>query len=257
MNHAVGRTAVVTGGSTGIGFDVAGSLLESGHRVAFFGSNRNRVDEAAAKLRQRFPHQDLFADAIDIREPDSLGAFFACVLGLWGPVSILVNNAGISPKRDGLRVPLHEVPLTEWHEVLNVNLTGAFVCCQLALPSMIEQHFGRIIMIGSIAARTLPRLAGASYVASKAGMTGLARSLAAEYAGYGVTANVIAPGNIATGMLAKAADAELDDAVSRIPVGRLGEPADVAGIVAFLCREDASFINGAIIDANGAEYCAP
>jgi 3-oxoacyl-[acyl-carrier protein] reductase len=257
MSHVAERTAVVTGGSTGIGFDIAASLLETGYRVAFFGSSPKHVDDAAAKLRQRFPHQDLFADTIDIRESGSLAAFFARVLDMWGPVSVLINNAGISPKRDGLRIPFHEIPLTEWHDVLGINLTGAFVCSQLALPSMIEQHFGRIVMIGSIAARTLPRLAGASYVASKAGMTGLARSIAGEYAGHGITANVIAPGNIATGMLAKTANAEIEQAVSRIPVGRLGEPADVAGIVAFLCREEASFINGAVIDANGAEYCAP
>jgi 3-oxoacyl-[acyl-carrier protein] reductase len=122
------------------------------------------------------------------------------------------------------------------------------------LPAMKAAGYGRIVLVGSVAARTTPKIAGAAYVASKAALSGLARSIVTEYAGTGVTVNVIAPGRILTPMTGPAHSAQNQAALQRIPVGRLGDPTDVAAAAAYLASEDAGFINGAILDVNGGEF---
>lgn len=251
------RTAVVTGGSTGIGRAVVERLLREGYRVGFFGSGPARVSEARAQLRaQGFGDDKVFARAVDLRSPGDIDGFFAAFACELGPAGALINNAGISPKDAGKRVPIHRTALQQWNDVLAVNLTGAFLCSQCVLPGMLETGFGRIVMIGSIAARALPRFAGAAYVASKAGLAGLTRSLAAEYGARGITANTVSPGNIATPMTGDPQSAQNRAAVAQIPVGRIGMPGDLAGIVVFLCSEEAGFINGATVDVAGGEYVA-
>src|SRR5690606_31040429 len=137
---------------------------------------------------------------VDLRSTDAIGAFFRRVEANWDCPDTLVCNAGISPKGPTGAAPFDEMTLEEWNDVLKVNLTGAMLCCQAVVTAMRSRGFGRIILIGSVAARTMPRIAGPAYVASKAALSGLCRSILASCAGTGVTVNLIAPGRILTEM---------------------------------------------------------
>ncbi|MDW9584114.1 SDR family oxidoreductase [Sinorhizobium meliloti] len=248
------RVAVVTGGTTGIGLSCAEHLLIAGHRVAIFSTQAARVDKARDDLSRKFGAEKVIADAVDLRHPDALKAFFEQVERTWSSPEVLICNAGLSPKHNGQRLAFDIIPIDEWNDVLAINLTGAMLCCQLAAPKMAASGFGRIVLIGSIAGRAMPRLAGASYVASKAALAGMAKSLVSEYSSHGVTINIVAPGNVLTDMMAPPDSPAYQAALARIPSGRIGRPEDIAALVAFLASERAEFINGAIIDVNGGEY---
>lgn len=229
-------------------------LLAAGFRVAVFSQHRERVLAVGASLAAHFGGESVFAAAVDIRNPAEVEDFVQRVSDQWGPPSVLVCNAGYSPKRKGERLRFDEIPLCEWNDVLCVNLTGAMVCCQKVAPIMAAQNYGRIIFIGSVAARTMPRIAGASYVASKAGLSGLSRTLVNEYASRGLTVNTVAPGRILTEMTMPANSPANKEALGRIPAGRLGGPDDIAAAVEFLASPSAGFINGAVLDINGGEF---
>lgn len=255
---AAGRVAVVTGGSSGIGLATVEALLAEGWRVALFSHQRDRVADAEAALRTRFPGCGLVADAVDLRDDGAVGAFFDRVAAEWGAADALVCNAGVSPKGpSGARTPLADIDPAEWADVLDVNLTGALRCCRAALPGMVARGSGRVVLIGSVAGRGLPRVAGGAYVASKAALAALARSIVADYSRHGVTANTVCPGRILSPMTGTADSPANRAALERIPIGRLGTPEDVARVVAFLLRPGSDFVNGAVIDVNGGELCAP
>ncbi|MER8887743.1 3-oxoacyl-ACP reductase FabG, partial [Mesorhizobium sp. M0816] len=240
--------------TTGIGLACAEHLLTTGHRVAVFSQQAPRVDEARESLSRQFGVDNVLAETVDLRQHESLAGFFDKVRTTWSSPTVLVCNAGFSPKRGGQRLAFDAIPLDEWNDVLVVNLTGTMLCCQLAAPAMAAERFGRIIFIGSVAGRALPRIAGTSYVASKAALAGLARSLVSEYGPHGVTINTVAPGRILTEMTGEPDSPANQAALTRIPTGRLGRPEEIAAVVAFLASNQAGFINGAIIDVNGGEY---
>ncbi len=246
--------AIVTGGTSGIGLACARRFLSSGYRVALFSQQDYRVDEAKAQLTSDFDRDNVIAETVDIRDRDAVAWFIRTVIDRWGAPSALICSAGYSPKRNGAPARFDDIPLDEWNDVLSVNLTGAMVCCQMVIPAMALKGFGRVIFIGSVAARTMPRIAGASYVASKAGLAGLARTLVNEYAGRGVTVNTVAPGRILTEMTMPSDSPANQAALIRIPAGRLGQTDDVAAAVEFLASASAGFINGAILDVNGGEF---
>jgi len=252
------RTAIVTGGATGIGYSIVTRLLHDGYNVAFFSSNEGRVNDAKDRLLSSGISENKFlAECVNLKDSGQVDAFFELVNRKFGWVDIYVNNAGISPKDNGKRIPLHLTTNELWSEVQYVNLTSAFQGVKRVLPQMIDNQYGRIIFIGSIAARVRPKFAGAAYVSSKAGLHGLTRAIATEYAEYGITANTVAPGNIATEMTGGPTSPQNLAAVETIPTGRIGSPDDLAGIVSFLSSEEAGFINGATIDVTGAEYTLP
>lgn len=246
--------AVISGGSSGIGLACAEAFLETGWAVALFSQQQTHVELARDGLQARFGAQDVLASTVDLRDRAAISAFFDKISAAYGRVDALVCNAGFSPKRPEGRAPLAEIPLDEWNEVLAVNLTGALLCCQAVLPGMVARRHGRIVLIGSLAGRTLPRIAGASYAASKAALTGLARSIVAEYAGFGITVNTICPGRIVTGMTGDPSSPTNQAAIARIPAGRLGRPEDIARAALFLCAPEAGFVNGAVLDINGGEF---
>jgi 3-oxoacyl-[acyl-carrier protein] reductase len=248
--------AVVTGGSSGIGLAVVRRLLAEGWRVALFSQQAERVQSVHSALSADHGTQ-ILSGTVDLREPAAVMAFLRELEAAWGRIDALICNAGFSPKGPRGRTPLAEIPLAEWNDVLAVNLTGAMVCCQAVLPGMVARRRGRIVLIGSLAGRTTPRIAGASYAASKSGLAGLMRAIVSEHSAAGVTANMIAPGRILTEMAGDAATPANRAALARIPCGRFGRADDVARLVSFLIADDADFINGATIDLNGGELVAP
>jgi 3-oxoacyl-[acyl-carrier protein] reductase len=251
MTDKQGRVALVTGAARGIGLGIAERLAQDGAHVVL-SDVLPEVHEAAERLRKA----GLLADAEVGSVADEAWAR-SVVQGIearHSRLDILVNNAGISPKRDGKKYPVQDTPLAQWNEVLAVNLTGAFLLCREAVPGMTNRGWGRIIMISSQAARTRADIAGSAYAAAKAGMIALSRVLASEVGKAGVTVNCIAPGRIESPMQAVAGEEATREYVNRIPVGRIGKPADIAATVAFLASDEASFITGATIDVNGGYF---
>jgi 3-oxoacyl-[acyl-carrier protein] reductase len=248
-------SAIVSGGSTGIGLATVRALRTAGMKVGLFSSSASKVEAALASLNAE-KGADVHAAVVDVADDAAVSAFHADVEAKLGAVSTLICSAGISPKRDGKRIPLHETTRSQWASTLAVNLDGAFNCARACLPSMMAQRYGRIVLVSSIASRTLPKLAGAPYVASKSALSGLMRSIISEYSGHGITCNVVAPGNVVTDMVAVLSADQLAAIAARVPVGRLGKPEEIALVVEMLCRPSAGFVNGAVIDVNGGEFVA-
>ena len=228
-----GRVAAVTGAGRGIGRAVADALVSKGARTAY-------LDLAEPEPPFDAGEHGLFVHC-DVADEASVDAAFTTVEETWGTVSILVNNAGIFWIR-----PLAETSLEAWNQMMAVNTTGAFLCARRVLPAMRAQRYGRLVALGSSAGKTGGAKATAAYGASKAAIMALAKSIATEYAADGITSNALAPALINTDMVAGIADL-----AGRIPVGRLGEPADIAAAVVFLASEEAGFITGEVMDING------
>jgi 3-oxoacyl-[acyl-carrier protein] reductase len=242
---------LVTGAARGIGLAVTEALLRSGHRVVMV--DRRRF--AAAELLGEDHLDAVQAASLDVTDPASVRRLEDSVRDDWRPVSVLVCNAGISPKLpSGRSAGLLEISAEEWHRVLDVNLTAVMRLCQVFLPGMQELGWGRVVNMASLAGRTASAVAGPSYMASKAGLIGLTRAIAAEFGPAGITANCVAPGRILTEMAAQAGEEVNRRYAERIPVRRIGTPAEVAACVAFLASEEAGFVNGAIIDVNGGSF---
>jgi len=244
------RVAVVTGAARGIGLAAAAALLEAGHRVALLDRDIDGVPAALpARVRER-----AVAIRADVTDKAAVRAALESLAGRWGAAEILVNNAGVSPKIDGRSAGILEVTDAEFDLVMDVNLRAVVHLCQLCIPAMRERGFGRIVNIASLAGRTRSVVSGATYMASKAAVIGLSRSIATEMARRGITTNCVAPGRILTEMAMQAGPEVNARYAQAIPVGRLGTPDEVGAAIAFLCRDDAGFINGAVLDINGGFY---
>lgn len=243
------KTVLITGARRGIGLEIAQLFFKRGYRVVICDTDEAQTIAAASSLDLSLTR--VLGLSCDVRDEAAVSKMIATVDEQMGGVDILVNNAGISPKHNGKRAALAETELSEWRDVIDVNLTGAFICSKAVLPTMKEKKWGRIINISSQAARTASTIAGAHYAASKAGMLAMARTLATEVGAMGITVNCVAPGRIMTPMADEAGEQANAQYLTRIPVNRLGVPADVAHVVAFLASEEASFLTGTVIDING------
>lgn len=238
------RTAIVTGGTRGIGAAIAERLKAAGCNVAATYAGN---DEAAAKFKD--------ATGINVYKWD-VGDYEACKAGIagieeaQGPTDILVNNAGIT--RDGM---FHKMSQQQWAEVMRADLDSVFNMSHHVFPGMRERGFGRIVNIASINGQK-GQMGQTNYSAAKAGMIGFTRALAQEGAFKGVTVNAVAPGYIATEMVAAMNEDALKKITAQIPVGRLGEAEEIADCVAFLSGDNAGFITGSVLTANGGQYIA-
>jgi acetoacetyl-CoA reductase len=236
------RVALVTGGSRGIGAAISKELKEAGYSVAATYAGN---DEAAAAFSAE---TGIKTYKWNVADYESSKAGIAQVEADLGPVEVIVANAGIT--RDA---PFHKMTPQQWHEVIDTNLTGVFNTIHPIWPGMRERKFGRIVVISSINGQK-GQFAQVNYAATKAGDLGIIKSLAQEGARANITANAICPGYIGTDMVMAVPEKVRESIIAQIPAGRLGEPEEIARAVKFLVADDAGFINGSTISANGAQF---
>jgi 3-oxoacyl-[acyl-carrier protein] reductase len=240
-----GKRVLITGSSRGIGKAIASLCTARGARVALTGRTLAAASSAASDL----PGETLPLE-LDVADPQSVSAGVTRVVEAWGGIDVLVNNAGIT--RDNL---ILRMKLDDWRAVLDANLTGAFLCSKECLRYMVKARGGSIINISSVVGG-LGNPGQANYCASKAGLEGLTRSLAREYASRGIRINAVAPGYIETEMTDSLGEGTKEALKSQIPMGRLGAPEDVAQVVGFLASEHASYVTGQVLHVNGGMYMA-
>ena len=226
------RTVLVTGGARGIGLAVA-------RRFASLGDN------VAVTYNTSPPPDDLFGVACDVTSADSVDAAFKAVEERFGPVEVLVSNAGIT--KDGLLLKMSEESFTS---VIDTNLTAAYRVAKRATPAMLRARSGRIILVSSVVG-LLGAAGQANYAASKAGLVGFARSLARELGSRSITVNVVAPGPVETDMTAALGDKRLAEITAAVPLGRMASADEIAGVIAFLASADAAYITGAVVPVDG------
>lgn len=249
------RVAIVTGGCQGIGRSIALRLAQDGMTVVAW--DLEDIVREHKDLKDVAVAGSLHVMAVDVGSAEQVADGVDRVAAEHGSVDVLVNNAAISPKSDGARVPPHETSLDEWERVVRVNLTGPFLACRAVIPHMQRRGWGRIVNMSSKAGRSGAMLAGLPYGVTKTGINGLTRTLAPHVAPMGITINSIAPGRIRTPMAAGVSDEVNARLIAATPVGRFGEPEDIAALVSYLCSDEAGFLTGDTVDINGGAYMAP
>lgn len=238
----MGRVALVTGGTRGIGEAISVAMKEAGYTViANYGGN----DQAAQEFTGR---TGIPAFKFDVSDYDAVQAGIAKIEEEFGPIEVLVNNAGIT--RDGT---MYKMNFEKWDKVIQTNLASCFNTCHAVVGGMRERGFGRIVNIGSVNGQA-GQYGQVNYAAAKSGIHGFTKALALEGASKGITVNAVAPGYVATDMVRAVPEAVLEKIIKTIPVGRLGEPEDVARSVLFLVADEATFITGSTLSVNGGQH---
>src|SRR6266567_2467982 len=243
MSTLAGRIALVTGASQGIGRACALELARAGASVALAARNVEKLGEVAAEIAAAGGTAHTFA--LDVSSEESIKECSKAVIAHFGGVQILVNNAGIT--RDILALRMKR---KDWDDVLSTNLTGAFLLTQAVMSSMVKNRWGRIINVTSVVGET-GQAGQANYAASKAGLIGLTKSLARELASRAITVNAVAPGLIETDMTGVLSDEVRQAILGKVPLGKLGQPEDIASAVAFLASAEAKYITGQVLTVDG------
>jgi 3-oxoacyl-[acyl-carrier protein] reductase len=245
MNHIdlAGQAAVVTGAARGIGLAIAERLLASGARVSLWDQDAAALEAASKSLSSR---GEVHAAAVDVTEFAAVEAATAEAAERFGGLHILVNNAGIT----GGNKPSWELDVGEWRRVIDVDLTGVFLCARAVVPRLVAAGYGRVVNIASIAGKEGNPNA-AHYSAAKAGVIGFTKSLGKELARTGVVCNCVTPAVIETDIFRQMAPEHIQYMLSRIPMGRFGQKEEAAALVAWLCSRECSFSTGAVFDLSG------
>lgn len=241
-----GRVALVTGASQGLGRATAVALGEAGAGVAVAARNAEKLGEVVREIEGAGGRA--LAVTMDVGDGDQVRDGFKAAMAHFGRLDILINNAAIT--RDGLQLRMKR---DDWDTVLRINLTGAHLCIQQALGIMLKQRYGRIVNIASVVAQT-GNAGQANYVAAKAGLMGLTRTVALEVASRNITVNAVAPGFIETPMTDPLTEDVKARLKSSIPLGRIGQPRDVTGAIVFLASEESGYITGQTLSVNGGMY---
>lgn len=242
-----GRVAIVTGAGRGIGRAIAERLGSEGAAVIVGDLDAAPATETAAAIDAGGGRAE--AVTADVTEPGDADRLVATATERFGALDILVNNAGILRSTRAA-----DVSPEEWHLVLDANLTGAFLCARASYPALCASGHGRIVNIASMAGRATSTLGGVHYTTAKAGVLGLTRHLAREWARDGITVNALSPGIVDTPMVRGATDeARMTEVLASIPLGRLADPGEIAALVAFLASDEAAYITGANVDIHGGE----
>jgi 3-oxoacyl-[acyl-carrier protein] reductase len=242
------KVAVVTGASQGIGRETALALSQAGAKVAAAARNEEKLAALVAEISAA--GGAAFAVKMDVADAEQVKAGFTQILEKFGRLDILVNNAAIT--RDGLALRMKQ---DDWEAVIRTNLTGAHLCTQQALATMMRARAGRIINIASVVAQ-MGNAGQANYVAAKAGLIGLTKAIAIEIASRNITVNAVAPGFIETPMTNVLSDKVKADLNTRIPLGRMGSARDVASAIVFLASDEAGYITGHVLNVNGGMHVA-
>lgn len=240
------RTACVTGASRGIGREIALALSRDGMKIVVASNERDNNDKVVEEIRAA--GGDALPVYLDLSDAASVKEAFRQALDACGRIDVLVNNAGIT--KDALSMRMKP---EDWNLVLQINLTGAFLCAQQVLAGMMRERWGRIVNISSVVG-LMGNIGQANYVASKAGLIGLTKTLALELASRNITVNAVAPGFIETDMTRVLPEDIKQKMLARIPLQRMGQPADVAAAVRFLVSDAAGYITGQVISVNGGMY---
>jgi 3-oxoacyl-[acyl-carrier protein] reductase len=242
------KVALVTGASQGIGWDIAQALVVAGAKVAVAARTEEKLALLVGEIETA--GGEALVVKMDVADAEQVKTGFKQVIEKFGRLDILVNNAAIT--RDGLAVRMKP---DDWDAVLRTNLTGAHLCIQQALGTMMRARAGRIINVTSVVAQ-MGNAGQANYVAAKAGLIGLTKAIAMEIASRNITVNAVAPGFIETPMTNVLSDKVKEDLKARIPLGRFGAPRDVAASIVFLASDEAAYITGHVLDVNGGMYLA-
>ena len=240
MFDLTGKTALVTGASGGIGADIARALHKAGATVGLSGTRTAPLEALAAELGSR-----AHVLPCNLSDPASVEGLIKQATEAMGSVDILVNNAGIT--KDGLAMRMSD---EDWQSVIDINLTATFRLCRAAIRGMMKARWGRIVNISSVVGQT-GNAGQVNYAASKAGMVGLSKSLAAEVASRGITVNCVAPGFIETAMTDKLNDQQKAGILTAVPAGRMGTASEIAAAVLYLASQEAGYVTGATLHVNG------
>jgi len=248
------RRAIVTGAGRGMGLAIAKALFNEGARVILIDIDEKGVVDAARQLDKKYDR--VLGKRVSVTDKEGIRGLVKEVKAHWGGIDILVNNAG-----GALETPhrLEEVEEKDWNLVVDVNLKGAFLCCQAVIPEMVKQGKGSIVNISALAGHWRASLAGVQYTAAKAGVEGLTRQLAFDWGKSGIRVNAVAPtvtltGERVQGLWEAKGEEEKKKVLSAIPLRRLGTPEEVASVVVFLASDESSYITGITIDVNGGRY---
>lgn len=239
--HLQNRVAIVTGGARGIGRAIAERLAESGSRVSLWDLDADALEQARSEMEG-----SVHTVQVDLSDPDSVDAAAGSTVSDLGKIDILVNNAGIT----GGNAKTWEIDPADWQRVMAANLHGPFYCCRSVVPHLLENGYGRIVNIASVAGKEGNPYA-AHYSASKAAVIALTKSLGKELATENITVNAVTPAVIATDILEQMEQSHIDYMLSKIPMGRFGKKTEAAAMVAWLCSEECSFSTGAVFDLSG------
>lgn len=241
-----GKTAIITGGSRGIGYAITEAFIREGARVAVCGSRPASAEKAAEKLRAVYPAADILPLGVDVADSSSVSLMVDAVMKKWGRIDILVNNAGVTAAK-----PITEMSDADFTDMLNINLVGPFLCTREVARVMIAQKGGSIIntssMVGTYGGRNQT-----AYSTSKFGVNGLTKSCAKELGPFGIRVNAVAPGVVGTDMVAASVTDAMMAAMQAItPLGRMADPKELAGAYVYLASDDASFTTGMILPVDG------